>query len=89
MSWSKTEVDFGTSNFNETKFETIQYLGDQVISNSNFLTSCGCTSPSYNPDTKELTLGLRMTTKGVKTASVTVNYPNGQQSIIILKADIV
>ena len=88
MNWNKTEINFGESQFNEVKTETIDYLGNQSLSNSNFLTSCGCTSPSYDATTKKLTIGLRMTSKGIKTASVTVNYPDGTQDILILKANI-
>lgn len=89
MNWSKTEINFGLSKFNEVKTETIDYLGDLSLSNSNFLTSCGCTSPNYDAATKKLTIGLRMTSIGIKTASVTVNYPDGKQDILILKAEIV
>ena len=87
--WSKNVVEFGHAKLGETKYETIKYFGTQNISNSNLLTSCGCTNPEYNQTTKELKIGLHMGNPGEKTASITVNYPDGQQEIIILKGTVV
>ncbi len=86
--WSKNTIDFGPRKLNETGFETIQYLGNQIISASNMFTSCGCTQPTYNSQTKVLTVGLHMNQIGTKTASITINYPDKTQDIIILKAEI-
>lgn len=88
MNWSKEVIDFGNSKVNETKYDSIQYLGNQIISSSNFLTSCGCTGVTYNPETKLANIGLNMTHSGTKSASVIVNYPDGTQDIITLKAEI-
>lgn len=85
--WNKQTIDFGQAKPNETKYETVQYLGKQIISSSNFLVSCGCTTPTYNPETKSLTVGLNMgPSTGIKSANITINYPDGQQEILKLTA---
>jgi hypothetical protein len=88
--WSKQIIDFGQGKPNETKYESIQYLGNQEISSSNFMVSCGCTTPIYDPQTKVLAVGLHLgPNDGVKSANIQVNYPDGSQEVIRLTAIII
>ena len=87
--WSKQTINFGQCKPNEIKYESVQYLGNQEISSSNFMVSCGCTNPTYNPQTKTLTIGLHMgPNEGVKNTNIVVNYPDKSQEILILAATI-
>jgi hypothetical protein len=86
--WSKKIIDFGKGKLNETKIEQIQYLGNENLTNKNFSASCVCTSPSYDPIKKILTLGLHLNTLGLKTGVITVNFPNEKQDLLLLKATV-
>lgn len=51
MSWDKTTVELNVSENSRTKVE-FKYLGDDVITKAT--SSCNCTTPSYNPESKTL-----------------------------------
>ena len=88
MKWDKYEIDFGECKFDEYKTDTFTYLGNMDLKQSSFRVSCGCTQPTYNPETKKLEVGLKMNSLGTKQATVIVDYPEGSQTILLLKANI-
>ena len=51
MSWDKTTIELNVSENSRTRVE-FKYLGDDTI--AEVTSSCGCTAPSYNPESKTL-----------------------------------
>lgn len=69
--WDLTLKDFGKVPFNSTQFVTFNYLGDLNLTSSDFKVGCSCTSPTYNPSTKQLNVGLNVNIRaGIKQATV-------------------
>lgn len=80
MEWNKEEHDFGDVRTGTTVYTDFLYKGEDKIS---FRVSCGCTTPTYDKETKILNVGLRVDGKGTKTSTVTING----NKVLILKAN--
>lgn len=73
-------------NFGEVKLGTthclnILYQGTEELTNSSFQFGCGCTSGSYDQNTKTLYVCLNMNNHPTKDASIICNIPEGQEVI--------
>lgn len=86
--WDKKEHHFGNVKFNSTHYVEFKYLGNEKLSTDSFIVNCSCTTKSYNKDTQTVTLGLNMNQIGNKISVVTVNFPNGKQDLLLLKATV-
>lgn len=78
---------FGEVTYLSNPCISIQYLGNETLSDANFVRPCGCTSSGYNQSTKTLSVCLSMNNRPVKEASVICNIPEGQE-VIFLSANV-
>lgn len=81
MNWNKEEHDFGNVQVGTTVYTDFLYTGGNTP--LSFSVSCGCTTPSYDRNSKILKVGLNVGAKGSKVSVVTVS--NGDK--LILKAN--
>ena len=89
MKWDKKLHKFGMVKLTSTHYCTFKYEGVEELSNTNFIVSCSCTTPTYNPDTKELKVGLYMGEIGQKNASISIKKDGVIMDILGLQATII
>ena len=73
-------------NFGEVKLGTthclnILYKGENQLQTTSFVFPCGCTSGSYDQNSKTLFVCLNMNNHPVKDANIICNIPEGQEVI--------
>lgn len=66
ISFDKTIHNFGTVVQGDVLKAVFNYTGDTPITEGNIILHCGCTTKSYDPQTKILTLGLSSDVVGFK-----------------------
>lgn len=70
--FNKQMHDFGTVAKDSEQLTVFQYLGEEELKGTDFVTNCSCTSGIYDPVKKEYTVGLKTRDLGEKSTSVTV-----------------
>jgi hypothetical protein len=78
---------FGEVVFLSNHCINIQYLGNEELTDNNFVKPCGCTNSQYDPKSKVLNICLSMNNRPTKDASVICNLPEGQE-VISLSANV-